>query len=52
MTTHQTHEESRPVNVRALHEHLAAEHGYTGSYKSVLRYVRTQYPPLKRRPYR
>ncbi len=29
----------RGVNLQALHEHLVAEHGYTGSYKSVQRYV-------------
>lgn len=52
IATHLAQEKSRPVNVRALHEHLATEHGYTGSYKSVLRYVRAKYPPPKRRPYR
>jgi transposase len=42
----------RPVNVRLLYEQLRAEHGYAGSYKSVLRYVRRCYPPPKLRPYR
>jgi hypothetical protein len=34
----------RPVNVRELYEHLVAEHGYEGSYDSVLRYVRWEVP--------
>lgn len=50
--THQDQVGSRPVNVRALHEHLTTEHDYSGSYKSVLRYVRAKYPPPARRPYR
>ncbi|HUT89560.1 MAG TPA: hypothetical protein VMY37_08695 [Thermoguttaceae bacterium] len=45
-------ESGRPVNVKALFEWLVAEHGYEGSYKSVLRYVRTEYPKPRRRPYR
>jgi hypothetical protein len=28
-----------------LYEHLVGEHGYLGSYKSVVRYVRSHYPP-------
>jgi len=35
-----------------LYERLSAEHGYAGSYKSVLRYVRRHYPRPKLRPYR
>jgi hypothetical protein len=35
-----------------LYEQLCAEHGYGGSYKSVLRYVRRHYAPPKLRPYR
>jgi transposase len=42
----------RPVNVRALHDHLVAEHGYDGSYRSVLRFVHAHYPRPKLRPYR
>jgi transposase len=42
----------RPINVRVLYERLCAEHGYGGSYKSVLRYVRSHYPAPKLRPYR
>ena len=42
----------RPINVRLLFEQLGAEHGYAGSYKSVLRYVRRHYPRPKLRPYR
>jgi len=45
-------ERRRPVNVRELWEHLAAEYGYTGSYQSVLRYVRAHYPKPKMRTYR
>lgn len=44
--------QQRPVNVRELYEHLAAEYGYPGSYRSVLRYVRSRYPKPQRRTYR
>lgn len=39
----------RPVNVRELYEHLLREHGYSGSYQSVRRYVRAWYgrPPIR-----
>jgi hypothetical protein len=30
----------RPLNVLELYEHLVAEYGYEGTYRSVLRYVR------------
>jgi transposase len=40
------------VNVRDLYEHLEAEHGSVGSYKSVVRYVRARYPKPARRTYR
>jgi transposase len=42
----------RPVNVHALHDWLCQEHGYRGSYKSVLRFVRATYPRPKLRPFR
>jgi transposase len=42
----------RPVNVRALWEHLVSEYGYEGSYRSVLRYVRARYERPKLRTYR
>jgi transposase len=42
----------RPANVCALHDWLRQEHGYTGSYKSVLRFVRARYPRPRLRPYR
>jgi transposase len=42
----------RPVNVRNLFEWLRGEHGYAGSYKSVLRFVRGRYPKPKLRPFR
>jgi len=40
------------VNLQELHEELVAEHGYLGSYRSVLRYVRFKYRGPKLRPYR
>jgi transposase len=43
---------ARPVNVRALHDWLVLEHGYAGSYKSVLRLVRARYPRPRLRPFR
>lgn len=45
-------EEARPVNMRDLYERLVAEHGYLGSYMSVVRYVRAHYPRPKIRTYR
>jgi hypothetical protein len=42
----------RPVNVKDLFEHLVMEYRYLGSYKSVLRYVRTWYGRPKIRTYR
>lgn len=42
----------RPPNVLELHELLVREHGYGGSYKSVLRYVRSVFPPPRVRTYR
>jgi transposase len=42
----------RPVNVQELYEHLVREHGYTGSYPSVVRYVRARYPRPPLRTYR
>jgi transposase len=45
-------ETKRPVNVKDLYEHLVAEHGYPGSYVSVVRYVRAHYPRPKIRTYR
>jgi transposase len=39
--------ERRGLNLQELHEHLVAEHGYRGSYKSVQRYVRAKFPPPK-----
>jgi transposase len=43
---------ARPVNVQALHDWLRQEHGYEGSYKSILRFVRARYPKPRLRPYR
>ncbi len=34
---------SRPVNVKDLYEHLVLEFSYEGSYKSVLRYLRSTF---------
>lgn len=42
----------RPINVRELVDWLVLEHGYPGSYKSVLRYVRKRFPKPKLRPFR
>lgn len=42
----------RPANVHALHDWLVAEHSYTGSYRSVLRFVRAHYPRPRLRPFR
>ncbi len=44
--------DKRPCNVMELYEHLVDEHGYEGSYKSILRWVRAQYPRPKVRTYR
>ena len=42
----------RPPSVQLLHEFLCAEYGYSGSYKSVRKFVRARYgrPPI--RPFR
>jgi transposase len=48
----QRRNDRRPVNVRDLYEHLARERQYGGSYLSVLRYVRRQYPRPRIRTYR
>jgi transposase len=42
----------RPPNVEELYDHLVSEHDYTGSYKSVLRWVRAHYPTPRIRTYR
>ena len=42
----------RPINVRELYEDLILEYGYTGSYKSVLRYIRHNFSKPKIRTYR
>lgn len=52
VASHQATGSHRPLNVRGLHEWLTSEHGYLGSYKSVLRYVRAKYPRPQLRPYR
>jgi transposase len=43
---------ARPGNVLALFEYLQHEHGYQGSYKSVLRFVRARYARPRLRPFR
>jgi transposase len=45
-------EADRPVNVREMYDRLVSEHGYPGSYKSVVRYVRSHYPLPRIRTYR
>jgi transposase len=42
-------EAERGVNGLALYEWLIAEHGYTGSYKAIQRFVRAKYPKPKLR---
>jgi transposase len=42
----------RPANIRALFDWLGHQHAYTGSYKSVLRFVRARYPRPRLRPFR
>lgn len=44
--------EGRPVNLKLLWQWLVDTCGYAGSYKSVWRYVRKQYPAPAKRPYR
>ena len=44
--------EKRPPSVDELHKYLWVEHGYDGSYKAVLRFVRATFPKPKLRPYR
>lgn len=46
------HAGDRPINVHELHDHLVRAHGYIGSYKSVLRYVRSRWGPPPIRTYR
>jgi transposase len=43
---------SRPANVKGLFDWLHNEHHYQGSYKSVLRFVRANYPKPRLRPFR
>src|SRR5262249_26868680 len=52
IVAHQPGAPDRPINVRALYDWLRAEQAYAGSYKSVLRWVRRQYPPPRLRPFR
>lgn len=47
-----TDERKRPESIKSLYEELVAEHGYTGSYKAVVRYVRRRAPRPKLRPIR
>jgi transposase len=44
--------EGRSPNVHGLWQHLVHEHHYPGSYKSVRKYVREQFPAPKLRPFR
>ncbi len=47
-----TSDGERPANLKALYEHLIAEHGYDASYKSIVRYVRAHYGRPPRRTFR
>ena len=49
---HEAAHAKRPVNVQELWEHLVRVHGYPGSYRSVLRYMRAHYPKPRLRTYR
>ncbi len=40
------------IHVRALYDWLVFEHRYTGSYRSVLRFVHKAFPQARLRPYR
>lgn len=44
--------EGRSPNIKLLWQHLVDEHGYSGSYKSVRKYVRGRFPAPKLRPFR
>lgn len=44
--------ENRSPNLKLLWQHLVEEHGYSGSYKSVRKYVRGKFPAPKLRPFR
>jgi hypothetical protein len=48
----QTTAPGRPESVRTLYDLLVCHHGFTGGYKSVLRYVRRRKPPPLVRPVR
>ena len=43
---------TQAVNIRDLHDHLMLEHGFRGSYRSLLRFVTATYPAPKFRPAR
>src|SRR5690606_26359372 len=45
-------ESERPESIKSLYESLVTEHGYSGSYKAVLRFVRRRAPMPKLRPVR
>lgn len=42
----------RPPSIRALHDWLESTYGYKGSYKSVRKWVRANFPPSPIRSYR
>ncbi len=44
--------DGRSPNVHGLWQHLVHEHEYSGSYKSVRKYVRAKFPAPKLRPFR
>jgi transposase len=48
----QAQRDGRPDSVQSLYELLMSQHGFTGSYKAVWRYVRRRRPPPKRHPKR
>jgi transposase len=52
LVAQQDGEGARPESVRLLYEDLVERHGYEGSYKAVLRYVRRRMAPSRLRPIR
>ena len=48
----QAESDGRPDSVQSLYEQLTSQHGFTGSYKAVWRYVRRRRTPPKIRPKR
>lgn len=52
IASHEAADLDRPPNLKELHEHLVADHGYAGSYKSIVRWVRAHFGKPRIRTYR